>query len=126
LVCQYALWGKICFPKIIVTRAFAKGKFPILDFPIQRLSLAREAFPNRLFVVYIAPPSLADLKTRLDKDSRDTNGDRLNAARTELSAFRRGQYNGIFDFKVTNETDQVPDIAKFIYESYLKSVERSA
>jgi hypothetical protein len=57
----------------------------------------------------------------LAKDDRDLNGDRLECAIKELKAFWSQKYASFYDLSVVSEDNQIPDVARLIYASYLKS-----
>jgi len=108
-------------PKLPITQALAERKFPVLDWPISRIKVITRAFPDRLHVVYVSPPSIEVLRQRLEKDERDTDGSRLQNAREELEAHWSSKHFGVSDFEIVAEENQVPKIAHAIYTSYISS-----
>lgn len=112
-------------PKEKIKRAFSAGKFPLLDWPIDRLDVMQMHFPDRLFRVYIRPPSLAVLRERLGQDDRDTNQERLKAATAELKRLRNGEYDHLIDYCVANPTGGSDAVAEAIYERYLAATDKS-
>ncbi len=112
-------------PKLPIVKALAQNNFPVLDWPINRIEIMRRAFPGRLYVVYVSPPTIEVLQQRLSKDKRDANGMRLLKAREELQTFWSSNYSGMYDFEVVSEEGKVPELAKRIYSSYLNSVNYS-
>jgi len=80
-----------------------------------------EAFPERLCVVYVAPPSIAVLKERLGRDGRDVNGSRLALAQTELEAYWRGDYDFAIDYKVVSEEGCLLALSRYVYSLYAKT-----
>lgn len=107
-------------PRQPIEQALKEGNFPVLDWPISRMSVMTEAFPNQLYVVYISPPSIEALQQRLTKDDRDADGHRLRSAREELEAIESSRHAGIYDFEIVSEENQVPKVAQTIYANYLR------
>lgn len=107
-------------PRQPIEQALKDDNFPVLDWPISRMSVMTEAFPNQLYVVYISPPSIEALQQRLARDNRDTDGHRLRSAHEELKAQGSSMHNGIYDFEIVSEENQVPKVAQTIYANYLQ------
>jgi len=82
----------------------------------------QQAFPSRLYVVYLYPPSLEELKRRLERDERDQGGSRFLQAITELEAFQAGGYDHLIDSKIAVETDGAAQAAHSLYAQYLASL----
>jgi guanylate kinase len=106
-------------PKLLITRALADNKFPVLDWPISKIGIMTKAFPCRLHIVYVSPPSVEVLQKRLEKDGRDKDGSRLRSACEELEEYWSSQYAGICDFEVVSEENQIKKIANAIYANYV-------
>lgn len=104
-------------PRSPIKDAFGSGMFPLLDWPVKRLNIMEEEFGDRLFRVYIEPPSITELKTRLGQDSRDESGHRLRAAISELEMFWSGDLTGKYDIRIVADGN-LPTIAKYIYAAY--------
>jgi guanylate kinase len=111
-------------PRLPILQALAQSNFPVLDWPISRMDVMTRAFPGQLHVVYVLPPSIEDLRQRLSKDGRDTNGHRLRSAQEELEAYKSSRYIGICNFEIVAEENQVPKIAHAIYTNYLQSLQQ--
>jgi orotidine-5'-phosphate decarboxylase len=109
-------------PKYLIDKSLDAGNFPILDWPIDKISVMEAAYPGRIFKVYIAPEDDKELQVRLGKDSRDTNGKRLEAGTKELEMYRQGTYDQHIDLKLVNKNGNSEEIAKIIYDAYLKSL----
>lgn len=105
-----------------IVEALNEARFPILDWPINRLNIMEGSFSGRLSVIYLVPPSVEELERRLSKDSRDENGSRILEAREELTAFYEGRYASLYDLCVTTQSGKEDIIAQSIYEFYLKSL----
>jgi len=109
-------------PRLPIVQALAKGNFPVLDWPVDRIDVMTQAFPGQLHVVYVSPPSIEALRQRLSKDERDADGHRLRSAQEELEAYKSSRYIGVYDFEIIAEENQVPKIAQAIYASYLQNL----
>lgn len=126
LLCINEIHGIRCAtPRQPIERALKESNFPILDWPISRVSVMTEAFPNQLYIVYISPPSIEALQQRLASDNRDPDGHRLRSAREELEALESSRQAGIYDFEIVSEENQVQKVAQSIYENYLQQCFRS-
>lgn len=109
-------------PRLPIIQALTECNFPVLDWPISRIEIMMQAFPNQLQIVYVSPPSIEILRQRLVKDGRDTNGSRLQSACKELEAYWSSQYSGICHFEIITEENQILKVAHAIYINYLKSL----
>ena len=107
-------------PRQPIEQALKEGNFPVLDWPISRISVMTEAFPSQLYIVYISPPSIEALQQRLASDDRDIDGHRLRSARKELEALGSFRRVGVYDFEIVSEENRVPKIAQTIYANYLQ------
>jgi len=121
------LYGGIRYgtPRLPIAEALAAGKFPILDWPIDRLEVMTQAFPGQLFVVYVSPASVDVLYQRLSKDERDASGTRLASAEQELQRYWSSEYAGLYDFEVVSEDNKIFEIATEIYTKYLESIKET-
>lgn len=117
------LFGGIRYgtPRLPIEEALATGKFPVLDWPIDRLQVMKQAFPAQLFVVYVSPPSLEVLRQRLGKDGRDANGARFASAQKELERYWALGYVGEYDYEIVSQDGQVSQIAQAIFINYTQS-----
>jgi len=120
LIAINELYGvRYATPREPIELAFRQENFPVLDWPIDRLSIMQQIFPGRLYTVYVEPPGIDILKRHLE-DGRDKNRKRINAALRELSAVRKGTYDDCIDYRVINHEGSISKIAHSIYKSYLK------
>ncbi len=108
-------------PKDAIFDSFERELLPVLDFIIEPVDAVRKAVNNRLFVVYVTPPSLAVLKERLDKDNRDHDGSRLEVATKELEKYHNHEYDKKIDMHIVSHNDKTPQIAQAIYDAYVNS-----
>jgi len=106
-------------PRLPIVKALAQKKFPVLDWPISRLEIMTQAFPDQLYVVYVLPPSIEVLKQRLAKDGRDKDGHRLRSAQEELELYKSSRHVEVCNLEVVTEENQVRVIARTIYTNYL-------
>lgn len=102
-------------PREPIYQAIVANKFPLLDFPIQKLAEIKKLVPE-VYGVYILPPDLVELIRRLS--DRGANNDRLESARREIQDVLSHKLAG-FDEIVTNHAGKAPDIAKQIYQSFI-------
>lgn len=109
-------------PRLPIVKALNTGLFPVLEWPIQRLHIMRSIFPNRLFVVYVCPPSTEELITRLKTDGRDKQGNRITEALQELNALNAGELDSLYDVKIISQTNQRLETAELLYKYYLTSL----
>lgn len=108
-------------PRGTILDAFAVHNYPLLDWPVDRISIMREAFGDRLYVVYVAPPSIEELEARLGNDSRDSDGTRLRAAEAELKSYYAGEFSPFCDLEVVSDGD-IKELARKIHAAYLGSL----
>jgi guanylate kinase len=110
-------------PRTPILAGFEEGNFPILDWPIDKLQIMQDSF-ERLYSVYIAPPSVEELERRLNLDERGQNDSRLQNAKAELVRFHAGDFEGMFDISVVSESDSIPQLSQHIYQQFLLSLEK--
>jgi guanylate kinase len=108
-------------PRGTILDAFAAHNYPLLDWPVDRLGIMQEAFGDRLCVVYVAPPSIAELEVRLGNDGRDSDGTRLRAAEAELESYYVGEFSPFCDLEVVSDGD-IKELAVKIHAAYLGSL----
>ena len=103
-------------PRQPILDALEQGNFPVLDWPIKKLSIMTKEFPT--YTVYLSPPNLNELKNRLINDNRDTDGARLKAAEAELNDYRVGKFENLIDLHVVNHNQKSEDAAQLVYSAY--------
>ncbi|MFA5945510.1 MAG: hypothetical protein WC802_01175 [Patescibacteria group bacterium] len=118
------LFGGIRYgtPSAPIVGALEKGDFPVLDWPIDRLAVMTQAFPRQLYVVYVAPPSIDVLRSRLAGDGRDHGGRRMKSAVEELRRFSSGEFDEACDMSLVSQEGKIPGVAFAIYEGYVRSL----
>lgn len=74
-----------CTPKKTINQILNNGHVPILDFPISEIDkLFSYMKRENVLVIYLLPPSISELKTRLNKDSRDLENIRFKEGIKEI------------------------------------------
>lgn len=106
-------------PKGAIHDAFNRQAFPMLDFPIDRHDVIHQFTDGRVYTVYVRPPSLGELATRLSYDGRDASGQRYASAKHELERYSRGEFNPVIDMDVVSETGHSAEIARKIYAGFI-------
>lgn len=110
-------------PKYIIDHALAHNRFPILDWPIEKLEIMEKNYNNQLYKVYILPEDKEELKRRLSQDNRDEDGKRFISGVQEIETFSQGKYDHAIDLKLINHKDNAQEIAQYIYIHFIKSLE---
>lgn len=83
-----------------IERIWAIGKTPILDIDVKGAIHVQQQFPQSSFSIFVQPPSVEELKKRLEGRGTETPENiatRLNKATYELS------FNHSFDKVIVNE-----------------------
>lgn len=106
-----------------IQEAFNGGMFPVLDWPVNEIEVMAQAFGNdRLLKVYVFPPSMEELKRRVEQDGRDVDGSRFKAAIEEIRQFQGGTFDSVIDFKIESTPGYLKAITMSIHGKYLESV----
>ncbi len=108
-------------PREPIQRAFAEGKFPLLDWPIHRVDVMEQNFPERLFRIYVET-DITTLTRRLE-DGRDPDAKRLAAGIAELGQLYGGEFDRHIDYRVINTNGSADAVAHVIYKEYLRAIE---
>jgi len=82
----------------------------------------QEAFEGRLFVAYIAPPSIEVLRARLGNDGRDPDGSRLRAAAAELASHENGEFAPFCDLEIVSHDGWIAELAERTHAAYTRSL----
>ena len=111
----------ICYatPKKPIDEALQQNRFPVLDWPIEKIEIMKKHYGSRLFTVYVQPDNLEELKDRLLRDNRDKDGKRYAAGIQEMSNFFAGNYDHLIDLKVVNSRGRAEEISRVIYDQFL-------
>lgn len=110
-------------PKQNIDLALSSNRFPVLDWPAQKMDIMLMTYPTDLFVVYIAPENNDELLRRLSLDNRDINGQRYSAGKDELEKFYLGSYDSFIDIKIVNAQGNIDEIAHLIYQAYCNAIQ---
>ena len=73
--------------KDVIDRAFSEGKSVLLDIDVQGAASLAKSYPEECFRIFISPPDLATLETRLRSrgtDSEETIRKRVKNAEAEM------------------------------------------
>lgn len=79
-----------------------QGNTPIMDINVVYVEEWLSYVGCESFVVYLLPESLAELRSRLAKDSRDPTGERFKSACDEMTAMKAGRYRDIINVSRIN------------------------
>jgi len=98
--------------KAELERIWNLGKVPILDIDVKGAIHLQDQFPNRCLSIFIEPPSVAELKKRLESRGTETPeslANRVNKASYELSFKNHFHKNILNDNleKACRETEEV-------------------
>lgn len=108
-------------PREPIEQAFMGEQFPLLDWPIDRLHIMQQAFPGKLFTVYIEPPDTETLRRR-SADGRDPEEKRMDAATAELAMLAQGTYDDAINYRVVSSEGEAASVAYAIYNKYLRAM----
>lgn len=87
-------------PRAPIDKSLKKGESVVLNIDVKGAMKVRRAYPDKSVLIFILPPSIADLKERLKGRKSDGEDDierRLDIANTELS------YTDKYDYTVVND-----------------------
>lgn len=103
-------------PKDLIDTALSQGKYPVLDWPIDKLDIMEKAYGTRLCKVYVEPDNVTELQRRLALDNRDKDGKRLDAGKVELENLLSGKYDQCVDLRIINKQNKAQQTALEIYQ----------
>lgn len=102
-----------------IERIWAIGKVPVLDIDVQGAIHVQQQYPVNTFSIFIQPPSLEELKSRLEQRGSETE-DSLQA-RLNKSAFEMS-FKSYFENVVINKNlEQACEDADAIICAFLKN-----
>ncbi len=105
-------------PAEFVKANFARGRSVLLSIDVKGAMKIRRAFPKKSVLIFILPPSVKALKTRLDLRRSDLPEDvarRLALAKGEMAYSRR------YDYRIVN--DKLDDAYRTLRKIVLKKLE---
>lgn len=104
-----------------IIKRLGDNLYPILDWPINKKAVVERKFEGRVLTVYLMPPSMMELKQRLESDGRDKSGRRFHEAMIEIENVNAGLYDTDIDYKIISENGLIKtlanDIIKITYGS---------
>lgn len=109
-------------PKDLIDDALIQNKFPVLDWPIDKLEVMEKNYGNKIYKVYVEPDNINELERRLSLDNRDKDGKRLDAAKLELINLSEGKFDALVDMKVINKQGRSQETAQSIYKQFISEV----
>lgn len=110
-------------PKYSIDEALAEGRFPVLDWPIDKLTIMQEQYSGQLYKVYVEPDDIEELQRRLSLDSRDKDGKRYQAGKLEIEHLLSGSYDALVDLRIVNKKGCDLQTAQEILRCFLPAVE---
>lgn len=87
-------------PRKFITDSLKESKSVLLSIDVKGAMKVRKAYPEESVLVFILPPSLKALKSRLEsrrQDGKETILDRLKLAKKEIS------YKSRYDYRIIND-----------------------
>jgi guanylate kinase len=112
IVIQASNGFRYAISKDDINNVICNQKTPIIDWPLSRLYLLKRQYSERIYCVYLLPPSIDILKKRLNKDGRDCDGIRLASGIDELYLIQMGYYDMDINKKIVSEENRISEVAK--------------
>jgi len=109
-------------PRQPLMAALESNYFPVLDWPVSEVKKVKDTLGDKVVVVYVEPPTLVELASRLKKRGGHSE-ERLAEAKAELEALACGRYNAVIDIRVVNGTDELSYIADRVCKAYLRCLD---
>lgn len=111
-------------PKYIIDEALAQQRFPVLDWPIDKMNIMEQYYDKQIYRVYVEPDDIQELERRLSNDARDKDGKRFQAGKLEIDNLLSGKYDTMIDYRVVNKAGHALQVAEEIYQHFLQSLEK--
>lgn len=102
-------------------RIWKSNKVPVLDIDVKGAIHVQQQFPDKTMTIFIEPPSIEELKKRLEArgtETKESLGARINKASFELS-FKHSFSHTIINFDLEKARKEAVEIV----ESFLMDVE---
>lgn len=102
-------------------RIWKSNKVPVLDIDVKGAIHIQQQFPDKTMTIFIEPPSIEELKKRLEArgtETKESLGARINKASFELS-FKHSFSHTIINFDLEKARTEAVEIV----ESFLMDVE---
>jgi len=110
-------------PKDLIDCTLNKNEFPVLDWPVEKLDVMLNNYGKQLYIAYLVPDNIEELRYRLAQDERDKNGKRYQAGIKEMDNFNAGKYDHFLDLKLVNKKGCDKETAKLIYNNFMESMQ---
>jgi hypothetical protein len=98
----------------------ANELFPMVDYKIPFVSQLFEEFPDRVFSVYLLPPSFEIIRGRMERIGRQLEPARIAEDTKEVAELDK--YGGLISMRIVNEEGLSRKVAEDIYRAYLRSI----
>lgn len=95
------------------------SRFPILDWPVDKLSVMRNQYGRKIFAAYLEPPSTKELERRL-KIRGNQSIERLTSGVHELTELANGAFAGQYNMKICCTTNFAPQVAHSIHIEFCR------
>jgi len=95
-------------------RIWAAGKVPVLDIDVKGAIHVQQQYPNKTYSIFIEPPSIEELKRRLQArgtETKESVEDRINKAAYEIS-FKHSFSHTIVNHDLATARQEAVDIVK--------------
>lgn len=89
--------------KVVIEKAFQAGKSVILDIDVQGAESLRKSYPGQYIDIFISPPSLEELESRLR--SRGTDEDAVIEKRMRNAKKEMDQMNAFTTILINDDLD---------------------
>lgn len=80
-----------------------KGGMPIVDWAISRMKSIVPRIRQKIYSIYLLPPSLNELERRLRSSQRNNQEERIEKARREILRFRNGEFSHMYSALIIND-----------------------
>ena len=113
-----------------VTEAVNQGKDLLLDIDLQGIKSFKEAFPDNTIVTFIAPPSVEELKKRMQQRNLTSEKElerRLETAKSEYAQLQDLAEDGLVEYFIINDDRNLArNLIASIYQAERLRVKRMA
>lgn len=79
-----------------------KGGVPIVDWAISRMKCISPMIRQKIYSIYLLPPSLNELERRLRSSQRNNQEERIEKARREVFRFHSGEFAHMYNASIIN------------------------
>ena len=110
-------------PRRPIDEALRAGQFPVLDWPVSRVDIMTLAFGDAVHGVYLEPPDLNTLRSRLS--GRDGSDERFAAAVEELEQLKAGAFDSFIQCRFISGSNDIAGVARAVRRHCLDASERA-